>query len=149
MSSNKGWIGVDFDGTLALYDQWRGADHCGEPVGAMLFRVKKWIADGHEVRIFTARISPLDTCVKPYERVQMSDAESSAAARSMGIDPARFDDAVRAVTAIRMWCLHHIGQMLPITNVKDYAMIELWDDRAVQVEANTGERVGYSTRGLA
>lgn len=30
-----------------------------------------------------------------------------------------------------------------------YGMIELWDDRAVQVRANTGQPVGESTRGLA
>lgn len=27
-----GWIGVDLDGTLAIYDVWRGANHIGEPV---------------------------------------------------------------------------------------------------------------------
>jgi hypothetical protein len=26
MSSN-GWIGVDFDGTLAHYDRWEGPEH--------------------------------------------------------------------------------------------------------------------------
>ncbi len=50
-----GWIGVDLDGTLAFYDVWRGEDHIGEPVPSMAFRVRKWIADGIEVRIFTAR----------------------------------------------------------------------------------------------
>lgn len=30
---------------------------------------------------------------------------------------------------------------LPITNVKDKYMIELWDDRAIQVEKNTGKRI--------
>jgi hypothetical protein len=30
---------------------------------------------------------------------------------------------------------------LEITNIKDFAMIELWDDRCVQVVLNTGERV--------
>ena len=34
------------------------------------------------------------------------------------------------------------GQVLPVTNVKDLAMAELWDDRCIQVVANTGERVG-------
>lgn len=35
----------------------------------------------------------------------------------------------------------HIGRVLPITNIKDYQMIELWDDRAVQVIPNTGQPV--------
>ena len=43
--------------------------------------------------------------------------------------------------AIRAWCRRHLGQELPITNAKDFAMIELWDDRAVQVIPNTGRRV--------
>jgi hypothetical protein len=37
---------------------------------------------------------------------------------------------------------------LPITNCKDFAMVELYDDRCVQVEANTGRLIGQSTRGL-
>ena len=73
--------------------------------------------EGHDVRIFTARVSHPDQV-----------------------------DA--AVETIETWCLEHIGVVLPITNVKDYAMIELWDDRAVQVVTNTGEPVGTSTRGL-
>lgn len=35
---------------------------------------------------------------------------------------------------------HGIGG-LEITNIKDYNMIELWDDRCVQVKKNTGERI--------
>ena len=35
----------------------------------------------------------------------------------------------------------HFGVVLPVTNVKDWHMLELWDDRAVQVEPNTGRRV--------
>jgi hypothetical protein len=54
--SGHGWIGVDLDGTLARYDGWKGAGHIGEPVPAMLERVKAWLADGIEVRIFTARV---------------------------------------------------------------------------------------------
>lgn len=36
-----GWIGVDLDGTLAHYDRWRGIDHVGDPVPAMMNRVKE------------------------------------------------------------------------------------------------------------
>jgi hypothetical protein len=52
----NGWIGVDLDGTLAHYDGWRGMDHIGAPVAAMLDRVKAWIDSGEDVRIFTARV---------------------------------------------------------------------------------------------
>ncbi len=44
------------------------------------------------------------------------------------------------VPPVRRWCLEHIGIVLPVTNVKDFDMIELWDDRCVRVISNTGER---------
>lgn len=37
---------------------------------------------------------------------------------------------------------------LEITNVKDFDMIELWDDKVVQVEQNTGRFLGKSPAGL-
>lgn len=108
--SNHGWIGVDLDGTLAYYDGWVSVEHIGEPVPAMLERVKAWLAEGREVRIFTARVGP------------QKDV----------------NDAVRAREAIESWCQKHLGQVLPITATKDFAMVELWDDRCVQVVPNTG-----------
>jgi hypothetical protein len=100
-----GWIGVDLDGTLAVYDSWKGGE-IGEPVPAMAFRVRKWLADGKEVRIMTARAS-----------------------------------VPELIPAIETWCETHFGKKLPVTNVKDFSMIELWDDRAIQVEPNTGRRM--------
>jgi len=41
---------------------------------------------------------------------------------------------------IEKWLVEHIGQVLVITSEKDYYMIELWDDRAIRVVTNTGER---------
>ncbi len=49
---------------------------------------------------------------------------------------------------IKRWCESHGLPRLEVTNVKDYSMIELWDDRAVQVEPNTGKRYGQSRIGL-
>ena len=103
---HAGWIGVDLDGTLAHYDEWRGLDHIGPPVRVMLNRVKAWLAAGETVKIFTAR-----ACVP------------------------------EAVEAVEVWCWVHVGQKLEVTNVKDFAMIELWDDRCVQVIKNTGRRM--------
>lgn len=147
-----GWIGVDFDGTLATYGTWAGASHVGEPIAPMVERVKRWLAEGREVRVFTARIHPLDTCVAPTEKVVATEVEMAElrdAAIAAGFDPERYEQACQAVLAIRCWCQQHLGQVLPITNIKDYGMVELWDDRAVQVRANTGEMLGHSTRGLA
>ncbi|BBF92654.1 dATP/dGTP pyrophosphohydrolase domain-containing protein [Blastochloris tepida] len=115
----SGWIGVDLDGTLAEYHGWKGIDHIGEPVPAMLDRVKAWLSEGKDVRIFTARVS-----------------HDGTAARMM--------DAQRALIHITNWLVQHLGRPLPITCTKDFAMIELWDDRAVQVIQNAGERVYVS-----
>lgn len=109
--SASGWIGVDLDGTLARYDEWRGIEHVGEPVERMAFRVRKWLSDGVDVRIFTARVS--------------GNAE----------------DAELAAAPVRAWCVEHFGVELPITCRKDFAMIELYDDRCVQIEPNTGRRM--------
>jgi len=107
----KKWIGVDLDGTLAYYDGWKGPDHIGMPIPKMIERVRKWLAAGEDVRIFTARVSPVN------------GAEAGIAYR-----------------AILNWLRVHIGQELPITNEKDSMMMELWDDRVIQVIKNTGER---------
>lgn len=61
-----GWIGVDLDGTLAQYAGWKGPDAIGEPIAPMLDRVKAWIAEGREVRIFTARAC-IDEQVAPVQ----------------------------------------------------------------------------------
>lgn len=52
---NDGWIGVDLDGTLAHYDHFRGEDHVGAPIESMVKRVNAWLAEGRDVRLFTAR----------------------------------------------------------------------------------------------
>ncbi len=51
------------------------------------------------------------------------------------------DGSAETLAFIEAWCEIHIGQVLPVTNQKDYGMVELWDDRCVQVEINTGRRV--------
>lgn len=39
MVEHKGWIGVDLDGTLAHYEGWKGVEHIGEPIPAMVERI--------------------------------------------------------------------------------------------------------------
>jgi len=51
------------------------------------------------------------------------------------VSPPTNDDVI---PDIQKWCHEHIGQVLEVTSTKDYAMIELWDDRAVRVKANEG-----------
>ena len=109
---SKGWIGCDLDGTLAFYDEWHGVNHIGDPIPEMQKRVKEWIANNQEVRIFTARVA-------------LSN-------------PNRLE----ARSAIQQWCLEHFGVKLRVTAEKDFDMIELWDDRCICVERNTGKIIG-------
>jgi hypothetical protein len=101
----SGWIGVDLDGTLAQYGGWLGPEHVGDPVPLMQRRVMQWLADGRNVKIFTARASVPEQ-----------------------IEP------------VKQWLRKHGFGDLEVTNVKDFAMLELWDDRAIQVRPNTGVR---------
>lgn len=117
------WIGVDLDGTLAVYSGWK-CDLCiGEPIQEMVERVKGWIANGERVKIMTARVGML--------------MQPSPISGRMG-DQTFIDEQVGIIQA---WTEEHIGERLEVTAQKDFLMRELWDDRAVQVVANTGKTV--------
>lgn len=109
-SHRKGWIGVDLDGTLAVYHGWQGAEHIGPPIERMAQRVRQWLKEGREVRIMTARVCPGKA------------------------------DRQDCIAVIDAWCIEHFGHVIPTTHEKDTSMLELWDDRAVQVIPNTGRR---------
>jgi len=104
------WIGVDLDGTLAEYHGPSRDGAIGRPVPAMVERVRGWIAEGREVRVVTARVSS----VIPFR------------------------DRERAWGFVVRWCVEHVGFTLAVTAEKDFELEELWDDRAVRVETNTG-----------
>lgn len=116
----SGWIGVDLDGTLAQYGGWVDEMHIGEPIPLMIERVRGWLAEGREVRIFTARVA--DAGVVLFNK------------------DATHRDVPAVINAIQDWTEKHLGKRLPVTATKDFGMIELWDDRAVQIIANTGKR---------
>src|SRR5262249_9573477 len=108
----SGYIGVDFDGTLVVHES--GAASAGrapnQPIPEMVERVKKWLAAGEEVRIITARVAPV------------------------------YDDNVSQTVIIQKWCEEHLGRRLRVQAYKCGSMIQLWDDRAVQLVPNTGLR---------
>jgi hydroxymethylpyrimidine pyrophosphatase-like HAD family hydrolase len=109
----SGWIGVDLDGTLALY---KGeVKSIGDPIPLMAERVRAWLDQGVDVRIVTARVAS-----HPYD----SELNKVFIAEQTQL--------------IQDWTEKHFGVRLPVTASKDFAMIELWDDRAVRVEMNTG-----------
>ena len=105
-----GWIGFDLDGTLADNTEWQGIDHVGKPLKETLARLKQHLAEGEDVRIFTARVNPRQT-----ER-----------------------EILEARMAIKVWCNKYIGRELPITCEKDWDLKLFYDDRAIQAERNTG-----------
>ena len=111
----KKYYAVDLDGTLAHYEGW--SPEIGKPIPKMIKRVKKWLEEGKEVRIFTARVS----------RFHDTTNEEVAAIR----------------LKIQKWCVEHLGKQLEVTNIKEHGLVELWDDRAVQVIPNTGKRVKW------
>jgi hypothetical protein len=100
------WTGVDLDGTLAHWDHGSSIETIGEPVPAMMALVKKMVANGIRVKIFTARAQ----------------------------DPEQ-------LPIIRKWLTENGLSDLEITNVKDYAMQRLYDDRCIQVERNSGRLI--------
>jgi hypothetical protein len=105
------WIGVDLDGTLARDLGSARWDEIGSPIEPMLMRVKRWLAEGHTVKIFTARAS-----------------------------------SPRQVAVIKEWLVSCGLPELEVTNVKDLHMIELWDDRCVQVTTNLGEPISAKVK---
>jgi hypothetical protein len=113
-----GWIGVDLDGTLAVYPH--SFPEIGPPVPAMLERVRNWLAEGQDVRIFTARVGVV---------TGLRNDEGQEADVPFALDQAQ---------KIEAWCLLHLGRVLPVTATKDFTMMELWDDRCVQVIPNQG-----------
>ncbi len=97
------WMGVDLDGTLAIWDNRSSLNRIGPPIPAMLSYVRSMVDNGIRVKIFTARAGDPDQIPK-----------------------------------IEKWLAKNGLPGLEITNVKDYYMERLYDDRAVQVEQNTG-----------
>ena len=101
---------LDLDGTLAEYRRWQGPAHIGEPVPAMLKRLRDWLTHGRDVKIFTARVSSPEEAERDF-----------------------------AYDAIQTWLHKHLGMGLAVTCVKTFTATEIWDDRAITVQRNEGK----------
>lgn len=111
IDETKRWIGVDLDGTLFRMDGWISIDHIGEPIMPMVERIRGYLDKGYNFKIFTARAS-----VPEPDRSKM----------------------IKAVHA----ALEKVGlPHFPVTNEKDFDLLEIWDDRAIEVVHNAGEFV--------
>lgn len=102
------WIALDLDGTLAEYHGWKGIEHIGRPIPAMVSTVKVAMEQGVRFEIFTARVSG------PPE------------------------EAIEAKLHIKAWLKEHGLPNFAITANKKKKFRQFWDDRAVSVTVNTG-----------
>ncbi len=106
------WINVEFDGTLA-----ESSDRSftpGPPVPSMVKRVTTALAEGKQIRLFTAGVWP------EGQKPEQLNAQ---------------------VTMLAASCVEHVGQELPVTCRKDWDMAEMWDDKYPRVGVNTGQFV--------
>lgn len=120
----KDHMAVDFDGTLHIRPRHEPLNVLGEPIMPMVNLVKEWLAAGMQVRIFTARVAPVQRGMDDYKSVFYFIREQES--------------------LIKAWCLKHIGQELPVTCSKDTYTYQFYDDRAVCIEHNTGKILGIN-----
>ena len=115
MPRTRKHILVDFDGTLATSPP-RGHDpgFTGEPVWPIVLRVRRWLAQGRQIKIISARAS------------QVSDTYPA-------------EDRESAIAAVRAWTLEHLGEELDVVNEKTHDTYCLLDNIAVSVEEDTGK----------
>ena len=111
-SIEQKWVGFDLDGTLALYDGWKGDKHIGDPIPKMVALAKGLHSKGVRIKIFTARVSP-----KSWGEANLEDIQD----------------------AIWKWCDRNLGFRPEITCEKDRWMLDFYDDRCHEVIKNRGE----------
>ncbi|OGR24402.1 MAG: hypothetical protein A2139_02910 [Desulfobacca sp. RBG_16_60_12] len=107
----ESWVGVDLDKTLAVYKEGYGLTPIGEAIPKALRLVKELLKVGFRVKIVTARVADGE-----YPALIASQRE-----------------------LIQKWLKKNGLPALEITGSKDFKMSFLIDDRAIRVEANTGE----------
>ena len=123
-----GWIGIDLDGVLAEWGEGTSnpgdVTRIGDPIPATVALVKRLLADGQTVKIFTARVGPA-TDQECYDN-------------SNHACPTLWDWQEWQTQLINAWMDEHLGTRLVITATKDWHMWKLYDDRCVQMIPNTG-----------
>lgn len=109
-AANDKWLAVDLDGTLAVYNGWKGEDHIGDLILPMAEKIMKRVNDGWKVAIFTARVSGPEA------------------------------EAAHAERVIWQWVEKHkmSAYISGITAIKHKHFREFWDDRSFHVMPNSG-----------
>lgn len=126
---NSPWTGFDFDGTLVTYEHWVSPKHIGSNIDSVLSKMQSILDSGNRVKIFTARIYPISSVTLEGEIEHLlSNIEQN------------IDQAIEAANTVMEWCCRQFGHPIEITCVKDFACIAYYDDIAIQVKKNFGER---------
>lgn len=113
------WIGFDLDGTLCKYTSGDSSNfRIGEPILPMCNMLQRYLDEGWRIKIVTARAGPHGSFKGSEERRE------------------------KTIVAVKEWTKKMFGKELEVTCCKDYAMVALFDDLAVSVEANTGKLMG-------
>jgi hypothetical protein len=121
----ESWIGFDLDGTLVRYTTGDSSHlRIGEPIQPMIDLLARYLRDGWRIKIVTARAGP------------------------HGDKPGAEQQRLWSIKAIEDWTEQTFGKRLEVTCCKDYCMVALFDDLAIQVEANTGKILGTLPREL-
>lgn len=111
--STKKNIYIDLDGTVAEYQSgYAKTGYIGYPLQPICNYVKKWINQGHNVVIFTARVDP----TKSQEEID------------------------KTVLKIKNWCEKNLGKILQITAIKHRHIDFILDDKAISLVRNTGKQ---------
>lgn len=116
---------------INLNEPWVGVDLDGT-----LAEYNGWVSENHIGKPIPLMVQRVKAMLKKGTRVKIFTARVCREETRL-IDEAR----------IKAWCLEHIGQELEVTNIKDYKMIKLYDDRAIQVIPNTGITVDKDCAG--
>lgn len=113
---------VDFDKTLAEFNL-NGAEYVpgktGNPIPKMVNRVRRWLEEGDEIIILTARMW------------------SGKSADILALEK----------RGIEKFCIDNFGQIFEVTSEKSPHIDFIYDDKAIRVEENTGEIVGCTEDG--
>lgn len=105
-------IALDFDGTISEYHGWHGDQSTvGKPIPAMVEHVKRWLAKGYKVSIFTARLS------HSHEESLMAIAAIHKFLRECGLPEL-------PITCMKMWYFSHFIDDKAFHAVKNVGVIE-------------------------
>jgi len=113
---------------MTLVEKGNEGGWIGVDLDGTLAHGGEWKGEEHVGKAIPEMVKKVKAALKAGKTVKIFTARAS-------------DLSAKGKKAIEDFCEKEIGEVLEITNEKDPNMVELWDDRAKQVEKNTGEFV--------